>query len=117
MKRVGLAVLVMLLVAAGRANASDGCGQFGEPCCSAPNSPCSFAFLACSPAGTCLFADGQECDHSNECASGFCQTPETSGTCVRVNPAPAVSNYTAAFIGSALLLAGLWSVRRVSRRR
>ena len=58
-------------------------------------------------------ADGDPCTASTQCTSTLCN----GGVCATANPAPAVSNHTAVFIGAALLLAGLWSVRRVARRR
>ena len=134
MKRIGLAVLMVLSLAAarGRAGGSDGCGEFNQTCCAPgtldPNDPsvlcdavCIPNPLACSPGGKCLFADGVVgCSGDGQCASGFCQFsvgPKEVGTCVQRNPAPAVSNATAGFIGAVLLFAGLWSVRRVARRR
>ena len=57
--------------------------------------------------------DTDPCNDSRQCASALCN----GGVCATANPAPAVSNHTAVFIGAALLLAGLWSVRRVARRR
>jgi hypothetical protein len=57
-------------------------------------------------------SDGQVCNDSRQCASAFCD----GGICVRRNPAPAVSNRTAVFLAAGLLLAGLWSMRRLARR-
>ena len=57
-------------------------------------------------------ADNDPCNASTQCASGLCN----AGVCAARKPAPAVSTHTAVFIGAALLLAGLWSVRRLARR-
>ena len=53
------------------------------------------------------------CNDSRQCTSALCN----GGVCAERNPAPAVSSHTAVFIGAALLLAGLWSVQHVARRR
>jgi hypothetical protein len=57
--------------------------------------------------------DNASCNDSRQCISALCN----GGVCAEQNPAPAVSSYTAVFIGTVLLLAGLWSLRRVARRR
>ncbi|MGH3053913.1 MAG: hypothetical protein ACRDL7_02925 [Gaiellaceae bacterium] len=57
--------------------------------------------------------DNSPCNDGKQCASGLCN----GGVCAAVKPAPAVSDRNAFFVGAALLLAGLWSVRRVARRR
>jgi hypothetical protein len=57
--------------------------------------------------------DGDSCNDSRQCTSALCN----GDVCAERNPAPAVSNHTAVFIGAALLLAGLGSVRRITRRR
>ena len=57
--------------------------------------------------------DNDPCNDSRQCTSALCN----GGVCAERNPAPAVSNHTAVFIGAALLLAGLWSVQRLARRR
>ncbi len=49
------------------------------------------------------------------CAAGPAPTPTPAP--VPQNPAPTVSNQNALLLGAALLLAGMWSVRRVARRR
>ena len=118
MKWIALAALAAVMLA-GHANAPPLCGNFGTPCCSAPNPACLDPAFACSSSGTCLFADGHGCDTNSSCASGFCQFPDPvpRGTCVTRNPAPAVSDYTVVFIGTVLLMLGLWSVQRVARRR
>ena len=58
-------------------------------------------------------ADTDPCNDSRQCASALCN----GGVCAERNPAPAVSHRNAFFIGVALLLSGLWSVRRLARRR
>ena len=81
--RVGLAVVVVLLLAAGRANATNGCGLLGEPCCP-PNGvlPCNSPFV-CDPNNvtgcTGLVAPGG----SGGAAAIFCP-----GTCVEASPTP-----------------------------
>ena len=117
MTRFGMAVVVMLLLAAGRGNA-DGCpAQFNEACCSSV--PACGSGLACNPVGVCLFAVGEECDNSTQCATGVCEfrpgVPD--GTCGQPAKAPAVSARTAMLMGASLLLFGLWSVRRVASRQ
>lgn len=64
---------------------------------------------------TCIAGslDGVPCSESTQCLSGLCN----GGVCVERSPAPAVSNRNAIFVGVGLLLAGLWSVRRLARRR
>ena len=150
MVRIELAVLVVVVLAAGRGNALVSCGfEFGICCPNFPGPPTCNSGLVCdssvcgvvSPGGgnggaageicigTCFqptptptstptptphnLHDNDPCNDSRQCASALCN----GGVCAERNPAPAVSNYTAAFIGSVLLLAGLWSVRRVARRR
>jgi hypothetical protein len=191
MARIGLAVLVVLLLAAGQSNALAPCGFLGGQCCIAV-SACNPGLVCdtnnptgCLPAlvwlgggnggaagdinvvcpGTCVqpsatpthtptntpintpthtptntpintpthtptnspkpmvtptstqtphgLADDQACTDSRQCTSALCN----GGVCAKRNAAPAVSSHTAVFIGAALLLAGLWSVRRVERRR
>ncbi len=46
-----------------------------------------------------------------------CSGTSSTDTQTCANPAPAASNHMAVFIGATLLLAGLWSVRRMARRR
>jgi hypothetical protein len=175
MTRIGLAVLLVLVVAVGRANALPPCGaSAGAECC--PDQTCQSG-LVCDPFndtacvgqggaawecltwqgsgeggaascptvcfGTCLeptatptatatptstptstpsptmtptphnLQDGVSCNDSRQCSSALCN----GGVCAERKPTPAVSNHTAAFIGTVLLLAGVWSVRRVARRR
>ncbi len=133
MKRAGLAALVVLLLAAGRSTVgATVCGVFEERCCPPgvvdPSNPaivCDPAAtnpaLSCSPGGECLAADGTVgCDQDAQCTSGFCQFsegPKTVGTCVQRRPTPAASTSTMMMMGAGLLLAGLWSVRRVARPR
>ena len=163
MTRIGLAVLVVLLLAAGHASATVGCGLLGDPCCPSGVLPddalCAPGFV-CDPnniagcdlvwlgggdggaaqvvcLGTCVrptatptstatntptttptptphgLPDTDPCTDSRQCASALCN----GGMCATANPAPAVSNRNAVFMGAALLLAGLWSVRRIARRR
>ncbi len=57
--------------------------------------------------------DNDPCNDSRQCTSALCN----GGVCAELKPAPAVSSPVAMFIGAALLLAGLWSMRRVARRR
>jgi hypothetical protein len=120
MTRIGLAVLVVLVLAVGHGAAEADCGGGGGLCCAPPLPACNSSDFACSPGGRCLNADGIPCDDKLDCASGFCQPtmpPLPSGICVTRNPAPAASTHTTMLMGAALLLAGLWSVRRVARRR
>lgn len=57
--------------------------------------------------------DNDPCNDSRQCTSTLCN----GGVCAERNPAPAVSNHIAVFMAAGLLLLGLWSVRRVARRR
>jgi len=49
MMRVGLVVLVVLLLATGRANAGNGCGLLGEPCCPPDGVPSCTPPVVCDP--------------------------------------------------------------------
>jgi hypothetical protein len=168
MTRVGLAVLVVLLLATGRGMAWNVCGIVNASCCD--SAPFCDTGLVCDPSntsgcsglvwlgpgeggaagdastgcpGTCVeptatptatstptatatstptptathtphnLADTDPCTDSRQCASTLCN----GGVCATANPAPAVSNHNAVVIAAGLLLAGLWSVRRVARRR
>ena len=57
--------------------------------------------------------DGDLCNASTQCASALCN----GGVCAERKPAPAVSHRNALFVAAGLLLAGLWSVRRLARPR
>ena len=41
----------------------------------------------------------------------------SNGVCLPASPAPAMANQTLVFLGAGLLMAGLWSVRRLAARR
>ncbi len=80
------------------------CGIGGDPgmvdCC----------VPAAQATDSCAYADG----FCPGCASGFL----THGwSCVPNRPAPTVSGRNTIVTGAGLLLLGLWSVRRVARRR
>ncbi len=116
MTRMGFVVLVGLLLVVGRA----GSASARTRCTTDQDCTMVSADLACGLNGFCGLADGQKCDANSECASGFCQFPlvdPPAGTCVERNPAPAASTHTTILMGTGLLLAGMWSVRRVARRR
>ncbi len=174
MKRIGLAVLVMFALAAGRASAELVCGvEFTSCCPNALGPPTCNSGLVCDTSGcplvwtgggnggaaqsfclgTCVqpptptptptatptvtptntatptvtptttptptptptphnLHDNDPCNDSRQCTSALCN----GGVCAELKPAPAVSNYTGVFIGAVLLLAGLWSVRRMAKR-
>ena len=167
MKRIGLAVLALFVLAGRGAKAQQGCCQFtcsdrsvgavitaatADDCetacdafCLKTSSSCLSSGVSECPEGEILSScgvfqytcatpsptptttptptatptptphnlhDNDPCNDSRQCTSALCN----GGVCAERNPAPAVSNHTAAFIGAALLLAGLWSVRRLARR-
>ena len=56
--------------------------------------------------------DGAPCNNSQQCASGLCN----GGVCAERKPTPAVSSGIGLFVAAGLLLAGLWSIRRLARR-
>jgi hypothetical protein len=83
--------------------------------CTAANQPCVNE-TCLGGSGTCdaqLKCACTACTDSQQCAGGLCN----GGICVQRNPAPAVSNHNAIFIAAGLLLAGVWQVRRLARRR
>ena len=113
-------------------NCQDNCPP-GQVCTGTTNNPCSCQEAPPTPTPTptstptptatptptptptpTLIPLGDACTgNSQQCVGGLCN----GGICVQRDPAPAVSNHTAVFVGAALLLAGLWSVRRLARRR
>ena len=154
MARIGLAGLVVLALAAGRALAWGPveCGAVNQMCCE--TAPACHPGLVCDSTntngcdtlvlpgrgdggaagfstvcpGTCVqptqtptptptptphnLPDNASCNDSRQCTSTLCN----GGVCAEGKPAPAVSNHVGLFIGAGLLLAGLWSVRRIARR-
>lgn len=112
-------------------NCQDNCPP-GEVCTGSTDNPCSCQAAPPTPTPTStstptptatptatqtptptLVPLGGSCTVGTQCASTLCN----GGVCATLKPAPAVSDRTGLFIGAALLLAGLWSMRRVARRR
>lgn len=77
------------------------------------NDTCDVA-LGCIHNPTCALGDTCTGNSPPECVDNLLCN---GGICVTRNPAPAVSDRNTIFIGAALLLAGLWQVRRLAARR
>jgi len=93
MTRFGLAVLVVLLLAAGRANAVNGCGLLDQPCCQ-PNGVLSDgvpsnAVASCNPPLVCDPNDFTGCPALvAPGGSGGAAELSCPGTCVEPSPTP-----------------------------
>lgn len=145
MARLGLAVLVLLIgLGAGEAlggpigppctGCNDGFYYTGSGCmecaggasydCGAGSYRTGQACLACigeSDTQTCAVCGNGGSDY--QCPAGTaeigsaCSGTGFSDTQTCASVAPALSNQIAPFLGTALLLAGLWSLRRLARQR